>query len=506
MDVALQRLFERTSSLVGADGAAILSLMDPGAPFVPVALGQIERLQGPALSPPGTLAQRCRDTQQWVRGTRADLPPRDAERAERFGIAEIGCHPLIALDGRMVGVLALTWATEGAVPEGALVPIGLMAGAIADLLDRQPAAEQERVRVEAMVSASERRFRAFMDALPAPAWIKNADGRYTFVNEQLQATWRVAAEDFVGRLDQELFPHEVADALREVDAKVRRERRVVRVEERAPTVDGAMRVWWSTKFPIVGDDGEVHVGGVAIDITDRKAAETELRDREERLRRSEADLRTIVDDLVEGMLIQREGRILYANAAMARIAGAPGPAELVGRHVEELCLPEEVAQLRADIASVRPDVPVRRERRARRLDGSPFLAEAHGSLIVYEGQPAVAVLVRDIGEQRQQEQRLALTDRLASIGTLSAAVSHEINNPLTVVMTNLTLLLDELRDLGGPAPLQRMRELQEFTEDAQAGADRIRRIVRSMKTLARDTEGEPPGRSTCASASRPRSS
>src|SRR6185436_18665045 len=46
------------------------------------------------------------------------------------------------------------------------------------------------------------------------------------------------------------------------------------------------------------------------------------------------------------------------------------------------------------------------------------------------------MLIRDISKQRELQQRMIQTDRLAAIGTLAAGVAHEINNPLTYVTGN----------------------------------------------------------------------
>ena len=92
----------------------------------------------------------------------------------------------------------------------------------------------------------------------------------------------------------------------------------------------------------------------------------------------------------------------------------------------------------------------------------------------------------DITPLKRASEQLAVQDRLILTGTLVAGVGHEINNPLAFVMGNVDLALEELRSLAGPSPSGRLRDLLEMLGDAKVGAERIRRIVRGLRALARE--------------------
>lgn len=100
--------------------------------------------------------------------------------------------------------------------------------------------------------------------------------------------------------------------------------------------------------------------------------------------------------------------------------------------------------------------------------------------------------IRDALEQRAEqgllESRLALADRMVSVGTLAAGVAHELNNPLLYVLSNLRLTREEL-DAAEPAEwIERAkRELDEAIE----GALRMQNIVRDLKAFSRPDD-EPP--------------
>jgi PAS domain S-box-containing protein len=82
--------------------------------------------------------------------------------------------------------------------------------------------------------------------------------------------------------------------------------------------------------------------------------------------------------------------------------------------------------------------------------------------------------------------RLHRQEHLITTGTLAARAGHEINNPLTYIVTNLEMSIDEVRALAGGAPSERMRELLDGLIEAREGAERIRKIVRGLRSLARE--------------------
>jgi PAS domain S-box-containing protein len=90
--------------------------------------------------------------------------------------------------------------------------------------------------------------------------------------------------------------------------------------------------------------------------------------------------------------------------------------------------------------------------------------------------------------QERMQRQLILSDRLASVGMLAAGVAHEINNPLAYVSANLDLLLEEMNEVAGSALYPRIDEWALALRDAREGSERIRKIVRGLKTLSRAEE------------------
>lgn len=119
--------------------------------------------------------------------------------------------------------------------------------------------------------------------------------------------------------------------------------------------------------------------------------------------------------------------------------------------------------------------------------------------VAHEDRGLVYAAARDITEQRQAverlseakraqeelERRLLFADRMASLGTLAAGVAHEVNNPLTYVLGNVTLMIEMLNDSDGGWPAEGTADLIEQAADIREGAERIRKIVSGLKTFSR---------------------
>ncbi|MCE9668679.1 PAS domain S-box protein [Myxococcus stipitatus] len=238
--------------------------------------------------------------------------------------------------------------------------------------------------------------------------------------------------------------------------------------------------------PVMDASGRVvAVEGLARDITERRQAE-------EALRLSEASFRALLEGVPDAAAIERDGHVVYANAALVSTLGFERAEQLVGRKLSDF-----MKDMRSPEAAKAGALTG--ERRLVRRDGRTRVAEVVSLPLRFDGQPAVVSIARDVTEQRQLQARLTLADRLASVGTLAAGIAHEINNPLAFVLSNLSFLAEEFhRNLppgeGGAALQARLRgepDLAEWAEvlsEACEGAERVRQIVRQLKTFSRPDE------------------
>ena len=106
---------------------------------------------------------------------------------------------------------------------------------------------------------------------------------------------------------------------------------------------------------------------------------------------------------------------------------------------------------------------------------------------------AVLITIHDVTMMRAAQaasERLSRQERLVTTGTLAAGVGHEINNPLSFVIANLEYSIEELKTILGNSVSGRIRELVQVMTEAKDGAERIQKIVRGLRALARE-ESDP---------------
>lgn len=135
-----------------------------------------------------------------------------------------------------------------------------------------------RKQADATLRHSEERFARFMRHLPGLAWIKDVQGRYVFANDAALKAFRRGRDELYGRTDDEVFPPSTAAQFREHDRQAFASGAAVQVVETLKHEDGVLHHSLVSKFPIPGPDGAVTlVGGMAMDVTERKRAEQDAR-------------------------------------------------------------------------------------------------------------------------------------------------------------------------------------------------------------------------------------
>jgi PAS domain S-box-containing protein len=115
--------------------------------------------------------------------------------------------------------------------------------------ERRFRAEAERAWQE-----SEIRFRLFMEHMPGAVYMKDLDGRFTFVNSVARRVMGRTASQIIGKTLHQLYPSDVADQLAANDHRALQVRQPIEATERVDTPAGP-RVFRSIKFPIIGMDG-----------------------------------------------------------------------------------------------------------------------------------------------------------------------------------------------------------------------------------------------------------
>ncbi|MBC1224098.1 PAS domain S-box protein [Nostoc sp. UCD121] len=141
------------------------------------------------------------------------------------------------------------------------------------------------------LSQSQEQFQAFMDNIPAAAWITNADGRVLYLSPTYLRIFDVATKKAINKNIFDLYPAQIAQPFLDNIRIVAQTNQVVEAIESAPRTDGTLGEFLVYKFPIADATGQRLVGGVAVDITERERilrerqlAELALQERSERLK------------------------------------------------------------------------------------------------------------------------------------------------------------------------------------------------------------------------------
>ena len=198
--------------------------------------------------------------------------------------------------------------------------------------------------------------------------------------------------------------------------------------------------------------------------------------------RSTAENRELLDRLPVFVMIHRDGVLLWLNRANLDALGYANVEDVVGRTLLDLVEPESREFIRDRMRTpVGSNLPPLSQIRLLARNGRVIVTEiAPAQTVTFRGKPARLIVGRDVTELAQLQRQLLVADRMASVGLLTAGVAHEVNNPLTYVMSSVELARRALAPLGDAG-----RDVDNLLDTALAGADRIRTIVRDLLALSR---------------------
>jgi PAS domain S-box-containing protein len=213
---------------------------------------------------------------------------------------------------------------------------------------------------------------------------------------------------------------------------------------------------------------------------------------EDGLRLNLGNFRALVETLPDAVFVQQDNRIQYANRRFDSLLGRPVEMHR-SRTIFDLAPAEDHPRWESILASDGVELPETQEARLTRADGRTMPVEVRVVRVAFDGRPALACVVQDSTERRALQARLIFSDRMASVGTLAAGVAHEINNPLAFVVINLAFVSEQLERLAPHLPSDALQgvsipELLDALGEAQEGSQRVRRIVRDLKTFSRIDE------------------
>jgi diguanylate cyclase (GGDEF)-like protein/PAS domain S-box-containing protein len=137
------------------------------------------------------------------------------------------------------------------------------------------------------------RFRAFLDASPMAAFIKDEEGRMVYCNRALTDRFGAIPEDWIGKTDFETWPREIAEKFHNTDLQVLEQNRTFHYEDRTLGPDGRTVTWDVHKYPLMDASGGRGVACAALDVTKEREAEREVQQVQQELQVLNERLRTL---------------------------------------------------------------------------------------------------------------------------------------------------------------------------------------------------------------------
>ncbi|MBK7864438.1 MAG: response regulator [Archangiaceae bacterium] len=206
----------------------------------------------------------------------------------------------------------------------------------------------------------------------------------------------------------------------------------------------------------------------------------------ERERWFSTTLRSIGDAVVS---VDVGGKVTFMNAAAERLTGW-AEAEAQGRPVAQ------VLQLLDERTGVPLADPFSRAlERGERIEvsgalgarGGPqrLVSDSTAPVLSPDGRATGAVMVfRDVTDQRRLRQQLEQAERLKALGTLSAGMAHELNNPLAVMLSNTRWVTEELQRRA-TQEVAGLGEVLDSLKDILEAGQRAAKIIADLKTFSR---------------------
>src|SRR5918996_281790 len=274
---------------------------------------------------------------------------------------------------------------------------------------REVEVRRERETVQKALSLSEDRFRHLVEQIPAVTYVQepidsDTPKAITYMSPQYEAMLGYPPEKEI--LDEEhwlrvLHPDDRERVLAE-ELRTDETGEPYRIEYRQIARDGRV-VWVHDEATLIRDEegNALYWLGVQYDITEQKRIEEELRQSEERFK-------VLSQEVVEGIILSENGRIIDANRSVTEMFGYRLE-ELIGKDAIELTPPGYREMVRQRIS----DEDTRHyESRGLKKDGTTFPIEIRPRHLPYSGRRIRVTSVIDLTERKQAEEALRQSEAL----------------------------------------------------------------------------------------------
>jgi len=349
-----------------------------------------------------------------------------------------------------------------------------------DITERKRAEEERRYNAQLL--------RTITDNASSMLYMVDAAGLGTFVNPAVERITRYRAEELIGQVVHDKIHHSHPDATPYPVSKcpltgVVLMREPVRGEDFFVRKDGTYFPVRYSASPIFREGAPVGTVIEVQDVTESKAAEEEVK--------KQAELLSLAHDAI--FVRDLESRVIFWNRGAENTYGWTAE-EAIGRVTHELLQTRFPVSLEAVDVALQDQGEWEGELTHITREGTAIVVTSRQSLRRDERGAAAAILEinRDITERKQAEEafhkaqaELAHVTRVMTMGELTASIAHEVNQPLSGIVTNASACQ---RWLAGATP--NLDEAREAVGRILRDGNRASDVISRIRALVSKTETE----------------
>ena len=313
---------------------------------------------------------------------------------------------------------------------------------------------------------------ASVNSLNSAVTITDMSLKIIYVNPAHVRTFGYAPEELMGKKNSVLYP---SDDPSGVSGKIYEALLMVGWEgERLGLRKDGSAFQAYEKTSVIKDASGKQVGIVSIidDITSRKRLQQALKESEERYRSFVETARSAI------IAMDSDGKIILFNPAAEKIFGHSAD-EMINSEFSSLFPAEQKDALRLELGKGSGVSALRgstAELTALNKHGEEFPIDVSFSTCRVDGRPITTAIIFDITERKSLQEQLLQSAKLAAIGELISGVTHEVNNPLAVVIGYSEMLLSES---------EMNAEAKEAVKSIHGEAERAKKVIQNLLSFAR---------------------
>jgi PAS domain S-box-containing protein len=338
----------------------------------------------------------------------------------------------------------------------------------------------EERQMKKTLAESEEKYRTLVECARDPIATIDINGTYLFMNKTAAKRLTGCDENLAGKTLWDFFPKEIADRHAANIRKVIETQKGVNILS-LTTIQEQPR-WYNTTIEPLRDDRGTVIAAIVIarDIDDIKRAEEQIQ-----------KLNSAVESSINGIVIcDTDGNLTYVNHALLEMCGYDNKEEVLGKNVVDFCQTKD--EVLTIIKTVMNKGSWIGELKAKRKDNSYFDAQICVTLVKDENGRPISMMgsCLDISEMRQKEEELtkyreqmARAEQLASLGTLSATIAHQLTQPLTVIRLSMDNAIDELQASSSS------KSVIKKLNDSVSQVSNITSIIERFRNFARKSSG-----------------